>query len=82
LRFDAEGELKSKFYVEREEYERLLSFKEHADKVAVKEAALNEELQGLHFDQRELKASLDGLRRQLEVAKSDKIELTAKLELA
>jgi hypothetical protein len=29
-----------------------------------------------------MKTSLDLLKRQLEVAKSDKIELTAKLELA
>jgi len=39
--------MKSKFYVDQEEYERLLSFKETADKVAIKEATLNQELMGL-----------------------------------
>lgn len=34
------------------------------------------------FDQKELKASVELQRRQLEVVKSDKIELQAKLELA
>jgi hypothetical protein len=34
-------------YVDQDEYQKLLSYKEHADKVAIKELTLLKELQGL-----------------------------------
>lgn len=57
-------------------------YKEKAERVAYKEIELQHQLEVLQFDNKDMKTNVENMRRQVETAKSDKVELAAKLELA
>lgn len=74
--------MEGRLLVERKEYERLVVFREKAEKFVLREQELQLRQEQLEQETRELRGQLETQRRLVEVARSDKVEVAAKLELA
>ena len=75
LRFEAEAQIKSQVHNDKDQLDKMLSLKERVEVFNHIETELKNEIEHLQYDKKDLKNAIDGLFRQLEVAKSDKIEL-------
>lgn len=77
-----ESQAKLKLMIDREEYHRLTASREDAERAALRENEMQKELAALTYEIKETASQVEHLKRQMELAKSDKIELQAKLDLA
>lgn len=81
-RTELEAQTRLKQMIDREEYHRLVSSREDAERAAHRESEMKKELAALAFEVKDSGSQVEHLKRQMELAKSDKIELQAKLDLA